>query len=695
MAYADDTSVQPQDYPQLPNPRFNQKEQTGFGARMPVPPVTAMLIRDKYNKGNLALRKETHDYWLARAFLAGEQWLFWDAVRNSLQQLPRDPSRVRVIVNRVWPASRTVVAQLMSRAMTFEVNPGENDDATIRGAHLAASVLKHVQRDHNWEDLREQLLWATWIGGTGILSVDWDPRAGTSLGMDPWGGKIGTGDITETVSTIVEVAVEPGTRDAERSNWWIRAVALPPDQVQAMYNLPYRPEADASAGLSPIQQRLLQGERRETRADLTLVLTYYERPNSLRPEGCIATVVGKNMVDGPHAWYFPFTDRLNMVVVRETKVPARWTGDTVLQAAIPVQAAFNHSWSNIIEHMKLAGNARLMIPEGSVDLMDELTDLPAEIIPYNPAGGGEPKFLSPPAMPNWWVEQPKMLAEELDTILGVHAVSRGEAAGAVQSGLGLSILAEHDQTPVGHMVAEMAHGWSRFASMVLQVYSVMVKEGRTARIRMAGSAPETVKWTGKALQGQTYAEVDIDSVMPRSRSSMLAFARELWDRQIVADPIMFAKIADFPNLDEWVAGIDPDVAKARSENMMLALDEIEVPADFDDHTKHIHEHNIFRKSVRYRALSQEARQVVDMHIQAHATLAAESAAQQLMKAALHPELAAQPNPQEQPVPLSVQQLMAGQGPQPASPAARTGPDFPQPMQPMQPRGERSALGPEG
>jgi len=299
-------------------------------------------------------------------------------------------------------------------------------------------------------------------------------------------------------------------------------------------------------------------------------------------------------------------------------------------------------------------------------------------------------------MPNWWVEQPKMLADELDTILGVHAISRGEQQGAVQSGIGLSILAEHDQTPVGHMVAEMAHAWSRFASMVLQVYSAMVKETRTAKIRIPGAAPETIRWTGKALQGQTHAEVDIDSVMPRSRSSMLAFARELWDRQIVSDPLMFAKIADFPNLDEWVAGIDPDVAKARQENMMLALGEIKTPADFDDHTKHIHEHNVFRKSVRYDSLPAKLRDVIDTHIQAHATLAAESAAQQLMKAALHPELAAQPNPQEQPMPLSVQQIAMGQGPQPQFPTVQQGTqNKPQFMQPRQPGGESKTLGPEG
>jgi hypothetical protein len=560
------------------------------------------------------------------------------------------------------------------------VPPGDSDDGSIRGAHLAQGVLRHLHRDHNWETLREDLAWATWLGGSAILALDWDPGAGTTIGMSPLtGNNIGTGDIVETVLTILEVAFEPGTRDAERAAWWIRAQALPPGLVRERYNLDYDPPADVSGAMAPLQARMVQGDRRENAANLTRVLTYYERPNHMRPQGAVATLVGGRLVDGPKDWPFPFKDRLNLVLARETKVAGRWAGTSVIQAAIPVQVAYNAAWSNMLEHLKQAGNARLMIPEGTLDLMDELTDTPGEVIPINPASG-EPKYLSPPQMPQWWVEEGPRLAQELDDILGVHDVSRGQAPKNIESGLGLSILSENDGTPLGHAVKEMAEVWSRYASLVLQVYAAKVKDTRKARLS-TGGIPETVTWSGKALEGQTHAEVPLDAVMPRSRSAMLAFARELFDRQMIKDPAHFAQVADLDRQDQFLEALDPDMAKAKRENHLFTLGTPFTPAEFDDDAVHIASHNDFRKTVRYEAMTPEQRRRVDQHIQAHETSAAEKAGRQVAKMNVHPALGMAPNAQgAMPAPM----MGPGGMLPPEAPPVVKGRNFVSPMTPVPP-----------
>lgn len=619
-------------------------------AKRKAPPVTASSIERAYEKSMHYMRKEGFEYQLAQAMLQGDQWVYYDRVTNALRQIPRDSGRVRATMNRLWPASRTIIAKALSRQLRFEVPPGGSDDASIRGAHLAQSVLYHLWRDHNWEELRENVAWATWLGGSAILAVDWDPTAGTSIAMSPLTGEnIGVGDVTETALTILECAFEPGIRDAEKAVWWIRAQALPPGLVRERYNLDYDPPADVSGAMSPLQAKLVQGDRRENIASLTKVLTYYERPNHQRPEGAVATVIGSKLVDGPKPWPFPFKDRLNFVLFRETKVAGHWQGQTVFSAAIPVQVAYNAAWSNMLEHLKLAGNQRLMVPEATLDLIDELTDTPGEIIPINPAAG-EPKYLSPGQMPNWWIEEGPRLAAEMDDILGIHDVSRGEAPRNVESGLGLSILADNDGTPLGHMVKEMAEGWSRFGSLVLQIYGAKVKESRTAVMKVAGSVPETVTWSGKALEGQYHATISLDAIMPRNRAAMLAFARELYDRDMIRDPAHFAQVADLADQDQFLEALDPDMAKAKRENGLFPLGHPLLPRDFDDHQLHIASHNDFRKTTRYESMSQKMQKLVDQHIQAHETMAAEEAGRMVAKQMVHPALAAAPNAQESPMP---------------------------------------------
>ncbi len=622
------------------------------GTSVPPAPITANFVRQKYETSNKYMLEESWNYVLNKTFISGNQWIWRDKIQNTLRSVPRDPSRTRVTVNRIWPTSRHLIAKLLSRPLQFEVPPEESDDATVRGAKKSEAVLMSLYKDHNWEDLREQMAWNTWLGGTGVLAIDWDPEAGPTIGHTEFGRPFGKGEIVSTPLTILEVAWEPGTRDAETGLWWCRVQALPPAEVQATYNLPKLPPTDAIGARGYLGRTLLPDDKIDAPSALTMVITYYERPNYKRPEGAVCTVVGNQIVDGPHPWPFPFKDRLNMVVFRETKVSGRATGDTVVSAAIPVQTAYNAAWSNLVEHLKLAGNARLMIPDASVDAIDELSDLPGEIVMYN-AAGGAPEFLSPPQLPSWVIQQPEMLGAQIDDILGLHDVSRGQAPTNVESGIGLSVLVEQDSTPLGQLTREMAYGFERYATMALEIYADKVKTTRKAKLQKPGSLPEVVAWTGKDLMGQVSAYIPIDAVMPRSRTAMMAFAREMWNNQIITDPKMFARMADLPDQQSFIDALDRDEAKAQRENEQMAAGVIQVPAEFDNHRTHIHAHNEFRKSLRYETMSEYDRKLVDKHIQGHVTMEAEAVGIQEQKAAISPALGMAANANEtlpQPMP---------------------------------------------
>lgn len=621
---------------------------TTAGFALPGQPITASYVKSKWDSSEKNMLEESWNYTLNRTFMNGNQWVWRDRVQNTLRSVPRDPSRTRLTVNRIWPSSRHLMAKLLSRPLQFEVPPTESDDATVKGAKKAEAVLKELWKQHKWEDLREQMAWNTWLGGTGILSIDWDPGAGPTIGHTEFGRAYGKGEIVSTPLTVLEVGWEPGTRDAETGLWWCRVQALPPAEVQATYDLAKLPPTDVSASRGFLGRSIVPDDRVYAPAALTMVITYYERPNPKRPKGAVCTVVGNQIVDGPHAWPFPFEDRLNMVVFRETKVSGRATGDTVVSAAIPVQTALNAAWSNLVEHLKLAGNARLLIPDASVDAMDELSDLPAEIIHYN-AAGGTPEWLTPAPMQGWVIEQPQMLGAQLDDILGLHEVSRGMAPTNVESGIGLSVLVEQDSTPLGALTREIALGFEKYASLALEIYADKVKTTRTAKIQKAGQLPEVVAWTGKDLMGQTCAYVPIDAVMPRSRTALMAFAREMWNNKVITDPKMFARVADLPDQQHFIDALDRDSAKAQRENEQMAAGVIQIPAEFDNHKTHIHDHNEFRKSLRYETMGEKGQEIVDQHIKGHVVMEAEAIGLAEQKARISPALGAAANANEVPL----------------------------------------------
>lgn len=632
---------------------MGEQEPAPLPARPRADVITASKVRELWDKGVKSTRQEREQAAVNMMFLRNKQWVYWNRASGRLEEVPRSPERVRATVARVGPDSRRIIAKLMRRPLQFEVPPTSPDDAAIRGSRIGESALAEAHRKQRWEQTRIDHATSCWEGGVAGLMVEWDASVGTPIGVDEMGQRVYTGDAKVTALSIHEMACEPGTRDIETARYWVHGVALPPPDVQAMYDLDVEPQADARA--VDLVHRMVDGERSEM-TPLTMVFTYYERPHSMS-EGQVMTVVGNRIVR-QSPWPFPFKDRLNVAVAVPEVLHARWFGHTPVSDAVQVQALYNASWSSIIEHMKLAGNARLYVPEGSVQNIEEWTDTPGEAVEYNPINGQRPQYEAPPVMPEWWIRQPGMLEKAMDDILSIHDVSRGSAPTGIESGIALSILSENDDTPVGTLARALGDCWARATSMVLKLYEVRVNESRTSTVQLGMGIPESVRWTGGDLLGQTEVEVPIDSVMPRSRAAQAAYAMQLYDRQIITTPAQLAKVADLPDQDDLVSGIDPDTARAQRENYWMTTGQARLVERTDDHANHINIHRDFVRSERYEYLPEESKTMLQQHMEAHVMFAAQQAAEQGQAAMFSPLAAMLPTVDTQPLNVSDPQTAA-------------------------------------
>lgn len=607
-------------------------------------------LKRLYEDAVRAIRPETSNYWVNYAFLEGSQWVYWDEASNRMLDLPRDVKRSRITINRMASNSRTVISKAMQRHLQFEVKRTAADDASIRGARLGETILDAVSTAHDWEVLREKWLQAVWKGGTAAICVDWDPKARDAVIPDSSAGRGPTreGDSKETVLSIAEFAVEPGARDAETARYWFKAQTAPPKEVQATYGLEWEPDADGFTAIMPYQGKFNGNAPTELRT--TLVLTYYERPNHLNEKGCIAVVVNDQVVfEGD--WPFPTKDRLNLFVGRETVVENRWTGDTILTAARPIQTALNATETNIMEHMKKAGNARLAIPQSSMDIIESLTDGAGELLPYNDGITTPPQWLSPPTMPEWWNARPEALMAQLDDLMGVHDVSRGEAPSNIESGYGVSILVEQDTTPVGRLVKESARVWSGVSSFVLKLYESEIKTKRTVAIVQPGMGAIQTKWSGKDLQGQTDAYVPEEAILPRSRVAQMQNAKDMVEMGMIqpGDIASYMAVSEMPDARHILGAVNPELEWARQENALFAAGRMTVVEPWEDDEAHIREHNRYRNTMDFRLLGDEQKDAINKHILAHETSAAEKLGGRAAGAQINPLLAMAPRADNAPI----------------------------------------------
>jgi hypothetical protein len=316
-----------------------------------------------------------------------------------------------------------------------------------------------------------------------------------------------------------------------------------------------------------------------------------------------------------------------------------------------------------LEHLANAGNARLLVPESIWDLIEQFTDRPGEEIPV-PDGGEKPQWLQPAPLAEWIVRITSMVRAHLDDIMGLHEVSRGIAPPNIESGLGVSILAEKDSSPVGRLIKETAKAWSKVGRMVLKLYETEVSAKRPMPVSV-GLAGHLNEYSGKMLHSQTHAVVPIDSIVPRSQAAQLAFAQQLVQMGLITDPVAFARVAEVPGLPSFIAAVAPDVDKAQRENAEIAAGGEGSLAEFDDDAVHIQVHNDWRKTVDYEMADEEVRRKCDAHVRNHEVQAARKAADAQNRANVSENFAGVPR---------------ADGAPPAMPTGPTGPDAPPPAE---------------
>jgi hypothetical protein len=578
-----------------------------------------------WQKADQYLVKERRDYWMNASYYASHQWIWWDFTRNIVQELDyaNEAERgSRITIDKYGPRTRSLLARLTRSELIWEVQPSGMDDSSMRRQRLQEQILFAEQKHNDWENIREMALLQTLFGGASAIAVDWDPDRGEDYMLDPISQiSVPTGGIRLTPLGINEFTIEPGSQNEKDARWWLRCTSLPPEQVQEIYGLEEVPQADAEAMLSSRHRSILLRRPGGAPPKTTLVYVYYERPTSRGP-GCVVHVVNGKVVLQEDQWPFPFK-HLNIALFRQNKIPNSWVGHTLLTPARDVQYAYNRARSTILEHMRKAANARLMIPAGSVDDADSITIDPADTLEYN-SEIGEPHWQTAPEVPRWISGEAQQLEMELDDIFHTHQTTRGEAPGDRNSGLALSLLAEKDDTPLGPMAKDQSHGWAKIAEMTLLLYRMNAESNEITRkviVVTEQGVPHQVSWNAKDIDERPVVIVPMDATMPRSKIATQSIISNLAQQFPLVfqnvDARSLTKMLDLPDPKQFLSQQDPDAAKAEWENGLLMQGVPVIPEDFDVHDIHVAIHNAERKTPAYELADPQIKQIIDMHVMAH------------------------------------------------------------------------------
>lgn len=140
------------------------------------------------------------------------------------------------------------------------------------------------------------------------------------------------------------------------------------------------------------------------------------------------------------------TGRFPFFLFKDIDVPFQFWGEGEVKWLLSPQQAINDLQNQVIDNAKHTANAQWIIDKNAGIPKGALTNRAGLIIRKNP--GTEVRRESPPPMPMYVAEQISRLQQSMETISGIHDVTRGQTPTGIESGTAIQVLQEAGQTRI-------------------------------------------------------------------------------------------------------------------------------------------------------------------------------------------------------------------------------------------------------
>ncbi len=208
--------------------------------------------------------------------------------------------------------------------------------------------------------------------------------------------------------------------------------------------------------------------------------------------------------------------------------------------ASSIQDQYNEVIRRRAEWTRLLLAGKYTAPKGGGLQQESMSDQSGEVIYYTPMpaapGGGEPRALQVPSIPQYAYQEEQALDDMFNKIAGISDASQGEIPSASIPAAGLAILIESDQTRIGIMTEQHELAWADVGRFILKYVDKFYKMPR--KLKMSGQSMEyAVKdFTGEDLKGHTDVVVVRGSTLPDSKVVNRTDINNAYQSGLLGDP---------------------------------------------------------------------------------------------------------------------------------------------------------------
>jgi hypothetical protein len=621
---------------------------------------TIRWCEDQYKRARDSRITVERQWQLNLAFYAGKQNCVITNTTGTTSgfvlRVPEAPPwRVRMVINRIRPIIRTLIAKLTANKPIFTVVPLSSEDRDIVAARVAELIFAAQWSCKNIQKVLRQAVWWSANTGTGFIKCYWDPEA-----IDKDSNQ--KGEICyERVDPYHIFVPHLEQEDIEYQPFVLHVMTKSLEWAKANYgDVGGKLVASTDNPLDDAFMTVLDVQK--PKCEEVLCLEYWIKPGNYSeyPNGAYLLLVGDKLV--ANVKEFPYDHGCYPFAKLDDIPTGRFYCESVTTDLIGLQREVNRTRSQIIEAKNRMSKPQLLAAKGSIDPR-RITSEPGQVIEYIP-GFPQPSPLPLQSIPPYVNDVVDRLYQDMDDISGQHQISRGSTPPQVTAATAISFLQEQDDSALAYSLASIEDAIVKIGRLTLGYVSQFWDTPRLVRVVGSDGAFEAQYYKAKDL-GNTYdVRVEAGSTMQLSKAAKQAFLMDAMKNGLLPNDIGMEMLG-IGGLERVYESIMMDRRQAERENLKLSVG-LEISAnDWDNHQFHVDVHNRFRKSQEFEMLPPEIQNMYDVHVNQHQLYAMNAMQSQLGSGMVLPG---------QPPPSLTQDAGAAPPDQPGPPPGPSGPD---------------------
>lgn len=637
---------------------------TGLPDEVTGPPLdvkkTVAEIRDDYDKWSRTRRPFEGSWFLAGAFLRGQQRVeYSDALARLVT--PATPShRIPVEINRIRPKIKARLAKFFKSRPKPVVIPASTERDDILNARGTEKLLSYEWAKHGLEEkYKDARMWAT-IASHGYIWLSWDESAEERVKMpaspENPSGKVTSlpvGDLAFEVSSPFEVLVaDPTISRLGQQPAIIRAKMKPIADLKARYPELKVPQGagddpatnangstEAGNSTTRVPDRLASLNARSGDALTTapnfnahdgqvLVIEHFMAPCGAYPQGRYAVVVGEELAREPGPLPYDLWQHANnpypVAEFLDNLTPGQYWGPTLIEQMISLQREYNFIRGLISENIRMMSRPKLLVykqhnlPEGAY------TTAAGEVIEVSWMPGlPPPQILQPSNVANDCWQLLQLLKAEFDDLTQIYPSSEGRA-GDASSGYQSNILQEAADSVHAPDVREDELSIQDLAWKMRRLLKLGCDVPRLVTIGGQNSGPEMMEFSKDQIDEYAEVRIQAGSMLPELKSARMKTTMDMAQQGLFGDPKdplvrrRILSMLDMGGFDVIQEEERRDDDLASQENQTTTQGGGVEPAQFfHDHIVHIFRHQNDLKTPEVLSLPMEIRLAKIAHTITH------------------------------------------------------------------------------